>query len=45
MHSTQVLPFRCTHLGASDGGAWRVVGEQPHNDGVDLLYEEAAKLV
>ena len=45
MYGAEVLPFGSAHLGTRQGRAWWVVGEEGGNDGVDLLYEEAAEFV
>ena len=45
MDSTEVLPFRGSHLRASLGGTrWRVCKESDY-EGVDADYEESAELV
>lgn len=41
----QVLPLGCAHLGTSDGGARRAVGEESDNERVHFLCEKAAQLV
>jgi hypothetical protein len=45
MHCAEVLPLGGAHLGTGCGRAWWVIVEESNQDGVDLLYEEAAQFV
>lgn len=45
MYGAEVLPLGCAHFRARDRGAWRSIGEEGDNDGVDLLSEKPAQFV
>lgn len=45
MNGAQILPLTRAHLRTRRRTAWWIIREQIDDDGVGLLYQEAAKLI